>query len=365
MSAPAGGVPAVVPVPRAFPLIPEPEVDGDGGGAGGRNYVIGGNVLGVVLAIITVVALVWALVIALRTDNTPEALAARASSNRNSSGGDNSGAADTNTSVGGTSTGTATGDTAAAGAAATDASGAATGDSGAAGGGGGGGSGGGATAGAIKFAPPTGTYTVTGTGFHKATPPGSTIPLSNPSFEVSAAGSGCYFFKFTMDAGNWSGPTLCATSDGGVVMPKSEQYLKLAIGANGIENTQTLNCSPADIFLPGNAAPGVSGAGGGGCIGSNSSSLTPGTNKQTSTFTVVGKETVSGVEAWHIKRNITMVPNGGQNTQNGKVVEDWWLSTTNGLAVRWKQDVSATTTVVGIMSTTYVQQTDLTVTNPK
>lgn len=360
----SGAVPAVAPIPRAFPLIPEPEVDGDGGGAGGRNYVIGGNVLGVVLAIITVVALVWALVIALRTDNTPEALAARSSSNRSgSNGGDNSAAMNTNTSGGESTTGTATGDTAAAGAAAAGDTGAAAGDTGG-GGGAGGGSGGGATVGAVKFAPPTGTYTVTGSGSHNATPPNLTVPVSNPSLEVTAAGSGCYFFKFTMDPGNWSGPTLCGTSDGGVVMPKSAQYLMLKIGIT-MENTQTLNCSPPDIFLPGNAAPGVSGPGGGGCIGSNTSPMTPGKNKQTSTFTVVGKETVSGVQAWHVHREITMVPADSQNTQNGKVIEDWWISISDGLIVRFKQDVRATTTIVGVLDTTFTQQTDLTVTNPK
>lgn len=360
VSSQPGAVPAVAPVARAFALIPEPEEDSDGGGAGGRNYVIGGNVLGIVLGIITVVALVWALVIALRTDNTPEALAARSSSNRSTSG-NNSGAQNTDTSATGTTTDTATGDTtAAAGAAAADTSGAAAADSGAAAGGGSGA----AAGGGFKFAPAPGTYAVTGTGSRMNKPPGTSVPVSNPSLVVEAAGSGCFGFKFTMDPNNWNRETICGTSDGGLVLTKAEQYINTTVGPISQPNTNTLVCSPPEIVLPANPAPGAGGAGGGTCIGTNSADLVPGKSQQTAKFVVVGKETVAGVPAWHVKRDIVLKPADSQNTQNGTMVEELWFSTTNGLILRWKENINATSVIAGAINTTYAQQLDLTLKSP-
>lgn len=362
LSAPSDAIPAVVPIPLALPLIPEPDVDGDGGGAAGRAYVIGGNVLGVVLGIVTVVALVWGLVIALRADNTPEAMAARSMSNRSSSGGDGSGALGTGTQVAGTST-----DVTVDASGTADTSGAATSAAGAAGDAGtgaGGDSGGVAPGGAFKFAPATGTYAVTGTGFRKSTPPGTAVPVSNTSLEVAGAGAGCYNFTFTVDPGNWNQVTLCGTNDGGIVMPKSSQYIKtVLVGTVTEESTETLTCSPPDIMLPSNPAPGTRAAAGA-CIGSNSSTEVPGKHKETTANTVVGKETVAGVEAWHVRRNATMEPADSQNTQRGQVVEDYWFSTSNGLLMRWKQDVNVTTTVAAVLNVAFVQQSDLSVTSP-
>lgn len=366
-SAPSDGaasaaVPAVAPVARAFPLIPEPEEDGDGSGAPGRNYVIGGNVLGIVLAVITVVALVWALVIALRTDNTPEALAARAAASKGSNSSGDSGALDTDTSTGAAAT-DATAGGAAAAAAGTDALGAAAGGDAAAGGGEAGGGGGGG--GAFKFAPAAGTYAVSGSGFRKNTPPGNSTAVSDPSLVVTAAGGGCFSFKFNMDPGNYNDATLCGTTDGGVVLTKNVQYLKTVIVGNvAEENTASMTCSPPDIILPANPAPGASGAGGGNCIGKNSTPKAPGQNKQTSTFTVVGKETVSGVEAWHVHRAIKLAPADSQNTQNGTIEEDYWFATNNGMVMRWKQVTNATSVVASVINVVFQQQSDMTVTSP-
>lgn len=351
----------MAPIPRASPLIPEPEVEGGGGAAYGRNYVIGGNVLGVALGIVTVVALVWALVVALRADNTPEALSARAVSNRSSSGAGTNAAFDTNTSAGGTSTDAASGDTSAASASGTDAAGTATGD---AGGAAGGGSGGDAAGGAFRFAPAVGTYAATGTGSRKSTPPGNATAVANPSLEVTGAGAGCFDFKFSVDAGNWNLVTLCGTNDGGIVMPESSQYIRtVLVGTVAEESTENLACAPPDVMLPANPAPGVSGAVGT-CMGSNSSSKVPGRHKETAKSTVVGKETVAGVEAWHTRREISMEPGDSQNTQRGTIVEDYWYSTTNGLVLRWKQNVNVTTTVAGVMNVVFTQQSDIALTSP-
>lgn len=356
----AASPPAVAPVARAFPLIPEPEEDGAGGGATGHNYIVGGNVLGVVLGIITVVALIWALVVAIRAEPREEVLSARASANR--SGQADGGSVDADTSTGGSAA--ASGDTSAAAAGADPAAAGASGDTsgGAAADGGAGGGGGGG--GAFKFAPPPGKYAATGTGSRKTTPTGAVANVSNPSIEISGAGSGCVNYKVNMDPGNSNTQTLCATSDGGVVQSKNVQYLKTTIVANlSEENTSTLTCSPPEIMVPANVAAGVGGAGGGGCLGSNSSSKVPGKYQQKGTFTVVGKESVAGVEAWHISRVVDMTPATPENTQNGKIVEDIWYATTNGLPVRWSQKARATSKVANVIDVLFEQQVDITMTS--
>lgn len=356
----AAASPAVAPVPRAFPLIPEPEEDGAGGGATGHNYIVGGNVLGIALGVITVVALVWALVVAIRTEPADESLSARASANR-SSGQTDGGSVDADTSTSGSAAATG-GDTTAAAAGTDAAAGAASGDTsgGAADGGGGGAAGGGA----FKFAPPPGKYAATGTGFRKNTPTGVVEKVSNPSIEIAAAGGGCVAFKANIDPGNSNTETLCATSDGGVVQTKNVQYLKTTIVANLTEeNTSTMTCSPPEIMVPANVAAGVGGAGGGTCLGTNSSTKVPGKYQQTGTFTVVGKEQVAGVEAWHVRRAVKMAPASSDNTQAGTIGEDTWYATSNGLPVRWVQKANVTSTVAGVIKVLYEQEVDITMTS--
>lgn len=189
--------------------------------------------------------------------------------------------------------------------------------------------------------------------------------MENPSLVVANAGGGCYTFKFNVDPGNYNMPTFCGTTDGGIVITKNIQFLHTVIVGNVFEeNTQTMICSPPDIVLPSNPSPGASVAGGGTCTGTNTTDKVPGKNVQTAKITVVGKETVSGVETWHIQRNVVIKPGDNLNTQDGTVVEDYWFSTSNGLVMRWKQNINATSVVAKVINVTFQQQSDITLTSP-
>jgi len=364
LDAPPGGTgfspPGFAPAQPRKPLIPEPDDASSRRGA----YVVGGNVLGAGLGVLTVAALVVSLVVAIHHKDPEPILASNAASRSGQAAGNGGGALDYSTSSN-TAGGAASASTAEAGTAATtdSALGGSAAETAAPDAVAGGGT---PTSGAFEFAPPTGKFTATGTGYRVNSPPGGAgTKVSNPSFEIKNVGNGCYDFKITLEPDNSNTETLCRTADGGVVQTKNVQYLRTVIVGNLAEvSTSTLICNPPTIAVPANPTPGQAGEAGGNCLGTNTSSKLPGVNKQVGAYTVVGKETVAGVEAIHVQKHVKMSPNDTQNTQNGDVTENAWYAP-NGLLVRWGQNVDATTCLVSCAALTikFHQESDLTVTS--
>jgi len=345
---------------RGVPLIPEP----DDAGSRRNAYVITGNVLGAALGVLTVAALIVSLVVAIRHED-PEPIYTATAGARSSQGSGDSGSLDYST-TGGSSTGSSTGtvdsgSTASSGTTSGDT--ASTGETSAADSAGTGTS---TASGTLEYAPPTGKYAATGTGYRANTPPGGAgVQVSNPSFEVKSLGSGCYDTKANADPGNYTTLTFCATTDGGVVQPKNVQFLHTPlVGTLAEDNMATLNCKPPALVLPANPTPGQSGDLGGDCVGSSSSNKVPGTYRQTGTYSILAKETVAGVEAIHLRQDIKQEPADSKNTQHGTMGQDIWFAP-NGLIVRFAAKIDATSCIVTCqaMVVKFHDEFDLTVTS--
>ncbi|MCC7077224.1 MAG: hypothetical protein IT198_08875 [Acidimicrobiia bacterium] len=333
---------------------------------GGRRYALGGTVLGSCLGLLTALALVLAGIAAVQRDEKKVNMETQGSS----ASGEGGGTTDYNTSGGSTkgssSAGTAGSTTGTGGSTGGQSSntGSGGGDGGGAGGGGGGGSGGGGSG--VKR-PPQGKWAAAGEGSEAFSAGNVRNSWSDMTFEVIYDGD-CWIEKMTMHSKRWAELLFCPTNDGGLVLSLTRTYNIMPVLSLGeIHNLATTKCEPVRVYMSGNMEAGQQ-LNAGSCVNTNEqcgkgftgckvSPLIPDSSVDQATVTVIGKEVVSGQEAWHVQMNQSMVSQTGK--VQGSVItvdphnqEHFWFRTTDGLPLRMDRVTNAkTTTTVGIVST--------------